>query len=77
MEKNQNEFFDRLLNVLSRHAAEEDVWIDGLQVQALLGITRKTVYRLIKDEVLKPKPIGRRNYFLRSAIFKLQKRFLK
>ncbi|MHB1178819.1 MAG: helix-turn-helix domain-containing protein [Daejeonella sp.] len=77
MEKNQRDFFARLEAKLScLHEANEE-WIDGLEVQGLLGVTRKTVYRLTMNGTLEPKRIGRRNYYSRSSIFKLRDRFLK
>jgi excisionase family DNA binding protein len=77
MEKNQEDFFARMEANLSSPPAGKEIWIDGLEVQNLLGITRKTVYRLIIDGTLKPRRLGRRNYFAKSSIFDLRNRFLK
>lgn len=77
MEKNQEDFFARMeVNLSCSHVGNEE-WIDGLEVQNLLGITRKTVYRLTINGTLKPRRLGRRNYFSKSSIFDLRNRFLK
>ncbi len=76
MEKNQNDFFAKLLAQMPSKQRNE-VWIDGVEVQAILNITRRTVSRLINNGTLEPVPIGGRKYFLKSEIFKLRNRFKK
>jgi len=77
MAKDQQDFFARVEAILTSMNMINEDWIDGVEVQAILRITRKTVYRLTKDGTLEARRIGRRNYYLRSSIFKLRNRFLK
>lgn len=77
MAKDQRDFFARIEALLSSNPTVNEDWVDGLEVQSLLGVTRKTVYRLTKNGTLEPRRIGRRNYYSRSSIFKLRDRFLK
>lgn len=77
MAKDQQDFFARVEAILTSMNMINEEWIDGVEVQAMLRITRKTVYRLTKDGTLETRRIGRRNYYLLSSIFKLRNRFLK
>ena len=77
MEKNQREFFAKMEAKLSLVPINPAEWIDSLGVQKILGITRKTVYRLTANGTLTAKSIGRRKYYSRTSIFKLRDEFLK
>lgn len=77
MEKNQKDFFEKILILMKCPSPEDEVWVDGVEVQKILNITRRTVSRLILNGTLDPRPIGGRNYFAKSSIFKLRNRFKK
>ncbi len=77
MEKNQHDNFAKIEAKLSTLQNGNEEWIDSLEVQKILGVTRKTVYRLTANKTLIAKPIGRRNYYSRTSIFKLRDEFLK
>lgn len=52
-------------------------WIDSLQAQKCLGISRSSIYRLTKENRLLYRKIGGRCYYLASDIFKLKDHYLK
>ena len=77
MEKNQRDSFAKMEAKLSSLEKGNPDWIDSLEVQEILGVTRKTVYRLTENGSLIAKKIGRRKYYSRNSIFEVRNKHLK
>ena len=77
IESRQALIFEKLEEMDARMNTNQDQWVDGLEVQKILGISRATVFRMNKSGVLTPHRVGGRSYYRLSEIFKLRNRFLK
>ena len=54
MEKNQEDFFARMEATLSCPPAGKEIWIDGLEVQNLLGMMAPSSHGVWADAITSP-----------------------
>ncbi len=77
MEKNQQEFFAEVFAMLLGGKNMVKVWGDLIDVQDFLGVSRRTVYRILEEyEIRERKVLGKTLYFL-PDFFDLKKKYLK
>jgi len=77
MEKRQNDFFSEVMGMTKIQDSSIDQWIDSLEVQKILGISRRTLYRVRAEKTLNCKRIRGRFYYFTPDIFKLKDQYLR
>ncbi|HEY1062183.1 MAG TPA: helix-turn-helix domain-containing protein [Daejeonella sp.] len=77
MEKKQNEFFSELRAMNKNWESATEQWVDSLEVQKILGISRRTLYRIRVEKILSFKRIRGRYYYFTPDIFKIKDHYLK
>lgn len=77
IEKRQNEFFSEVLAMNKFQSSDIEQWVDSLEVQKILGISRRTLYRVREEKILSCKRIRGRFYYFTPDIFKLKDQYMK
>ena len=71
------EMLREIRGVSDKVSAEPTEWIDALEVQKMLEMSRSSLYRRTKDETFQSKSIGSRKYYAAEEIPKIKARYSK
>lgn len=77
IEKRQNEFFSTVMAMDKCQGTNTKLWVDSNEVQKILGISRRTLSRIVNDDILISKIIRGRTYFYTPSIFEIKNQYLK